>query len=72
MPVVITTGKRPPWETLKPEGLTDQRGRMVMKAISIHGVSAFQAFCVFFDSATGAFDPGRGCVGLPGLKTIWV
>ena len=42
---------------------------MVMKAISIHGVSDFQAFCIFFDHATGAFDPGRGCVGLPGLKT---
>jgi hypothetical protein len=41
----------------------------VMKAISIHGVSAFQAFCIFFDHATGAFDPGRGCAGLPGLKT---
>jgi hypothetical protein len=40
-----------------------------MKAFSIHGASAFQAFCIlFYQGRRGLTDPGKGCVGLPGLK----
>jgi hypothetical protein len=42
-----------------------------MKAVSIHGVSARWAFAFFFYLGyRGLTDPGRGCVGLPGLKAF--